>query len=393
MINLNFVLYISVSLLCLTSSAVLAMHSFSNSYILVYISGLLVTYTFGLWFRDIISEGTTQLMAVLNCYYTLMLLNFLILYNRIFVSKDLTNVKVVRVINEMEITNIMNSYSYKEIVNNFNYNDNEFSYYLAGLLEGDGYISLPALGNTTLNRILNPRLVFTFNINNLPLFVFIKNKLEVGRFQQSSENVGRYIIGDYKGIIKVVELIHGKLRTPKNITFNKLIDFLNLKYNINIAESPLDTSQIGSNYWFTGFIEADGYFGVKIVEAKPKLDNLRSRSRSVGLVFRLDQRLYDKPTSSNMASIMESLAKYLDCTVSTYKIKEIPVLSVSISSITKIELLMDYISKFPLLGVKGKDYKDWEKIYTMIKSKEHLTDKGFILIKTICSNMNKNRKI
>lgn len=51
-------LYISVSLLCLTSSAVLAMHSFSNSYILVYISGFLVTYTFGLWFRDIISEGT-----------------------------------------------------------------------------------------------------------------------------------------------------------------------------------------------------------------------------------------------------------------------------------------------------------------------------------------------
>lgn len=186
-------------------------------------------------------------MAVLNCYYTIMLLNFLILYNRIFVSKDLTNVKVARAINEMEITNIMNSYSYKEIVNNLNYDDNEFSYYLVGLLEGDGNISLPALGNTTLNRILNPRLVFTFNINNLPLFVFIKNKLEVGRFQQSSENVGRYIIGDYKGIIKVVELIHGKLRTPKNITFNKLIDFLNLKYNINIPESPLDTSKIGSN--------------------------------------------------------------------------------------------------------------------------------------------------
>lgn len=387
-------LYISVSLLCLTSSAVLAMHSFSNSYILVYISGFLVTYTFGLWFRDIISEGTIQLVSVLNYYYTIMLLNFLILYNSISIDKDFTNVKAARVINEMEITNIMNSY--KEIINNFNYDDNEFSYYLAGLLEGDGNISLPALGNTTLNRTLNPRLVFTFNINNLPLFVFIKNKLEVGRFQQSSENVGRYIIGDSKGVIKVVELIHGKLRTPKNITFNKLIDFLNLKYNLKIAKSPLDTSKIESNSWFTGFIEADGYFGVKIVEARargPKLDNLRSRSRNVGLVFRLDQRLYDKPTSSNMISIMESLAKYLDCTVSTYKIKEIPVLSVSISSIAKIETLIDYISKFPLLGVKGKDYKDWEKIYTMIKSKEHLTDNGIILIKTICSNMNKNRKI
>ena len=33
---------------------------------------------------------------------------------------------------------------------------NNLCHYLAGLLEGDGHISIPALGNTTLNRVLNP---------------------------------------------------------------------------------------------------------------------------------------------------------------------------------------------------------------------------------------------
>src|SRR6266480_1189801 len=38
-----------------------------------------------------------------------------------------------------------------------NINDDQLGYYLAGLLEGEGVISIPALGNTRLNRILNPR--------------------------------------------------------------------------------------------------------------------------------------------------------------------------------------------------------------------------------------------
>jgi len=45
--------------------------------------------------------------------------------------------------------------------------NNQLGYYLAGLLEGDGHISLPAIGHTTLTRILNPRVIFTSHINNL----------------------------------------------------------------------------------------------------------------------------------------------------------------------------------------------------------------------------------
>jgi hypothetical protein len=66
-----------------------------------------------------------------------------------------------------DIPKALNTYK----VNNININKltttKNLGYYLAGLLEGDGHISIPALGITTLNRILNPRIVFTSHVNNL----------------------------------------------------------------------------------------------------------------------------------------------------------------------------------------------------------------------------------
>jgi len=48
----------------------------------------------------------------------------------------------------------------------------------------DGNISLPALGTIVLNRILNPRIVFTLHNNNLALYAFIQLELgEVEHFQ------------------------------------------------------------------------------------------------------------------------------------------------------------------------------------------------------------------
>jgi len=90
-------------------------------------------------------------------------------------------------------------------------------------------------------------------------------------------------------------------------------------YSLEIPESLLDSSDLSSNSWFTGFVEADGYFGVKIVEGKPKSETRkRSISENIGLRFRLDQRSYDIPTSSSMLPIMEKIALFLSCNLKTY---------------------------------------------------------------------------
>ena len=63
----------------------------------------------------------------------------------------------------------------------------------------------------------------------------------------------RYIIGDKKGIMLIIKLMHGKVRTPKNKRFNDLIKIFNSKYSLEIPESLLDISNLTNNSWFTGF--------------------------------------------------------------------------------------------------------------------------------------------
>ena len=59
-----------------------------------------------------------------------------------------------------------------------------------------------------------------------------------GRFQKVNDNTIRFIIGDVEGIKLFINIIHGKLRTPKNENFNKfskITDTLFLLYDFNIV--------------------------------------------------------------------------------------------------------------------------------------------------------------
>lgn len=182
-----------------------------------------------------------------------------------------------------------------------------------------------------------------------------------------------------------ISLIYGKLRTPKNIRFNDLINFINIKYSTNISESLLDSSHFSKNSWFTGFTEADGHFGIKYIESKAKSDTRkRSVSENVSLKFRLDQRSFDKSTSSSMRPFMEKLALFLSCNLKSYTNNmDSEILSVGVSSINSITFLVDYFNEYPLLGDKLKDYKKWEVVYGMILSKEHITDEGRLKIRSL----------
>lgn len=355
-------LYTSISLFNLTVNGALSMHLFNNSYIFFFIALFTVISSMALWFRDIVSEGRSSFT-----YY---------------------NLNIAKVIPLEEINKSLIDYKNQNNIHVFTDKDN-LGYYLAGLLEGDGHISLPSLGNTTLNRILNPRIVFTSHKENLGMYAFIQSELgNIGRFQISG-NVIRYIIGDIKGIIHFINLIHGKLRTPKNKRLNDTIKFINTKYSLNIAESLLDKSNFLNNYWFTGFTEADGHFGIKYVESKEKSETRkRSVSENISLKFRLDQRAYDKSTSTSMEPIMSELAFFLSCNLKSYTTAKNSVgLSLSVSSVNNIKSLVDYFNKYPLIGNKLNDFKKWEIVYNMIILKEHLSVEGRLKIKTLINKL------
>ena len=225
----------SFALLTMTTSAVMYFHGFANGGELLTLGFCLTAGGMILWFRDVITEGRAWSLFITHSILSNYTLN---------ISKTIFPEKI-----EQALINFS-----KESQGSLD--KDQFGYYLAGLLEGDGHLSLPALGNTILNRVLNPRIVFTSHINNLGLYAYIQSELGgIGRFQITGTNTLRYIIGDVKGILLFINLIHGKLRTPKNIRFNELIKFLNIKYSLEIPESLLDTSDFKNNSWFTGLLK------------------------------------------------------------------------------------------------------------------------------------------
>lgn len=84
---------------------------------------------------------------------------------------------------------------------------------------------------------------------------------------------------------------------------------------------------------------------------------------------------------------MQTLASFLSCNLNTYTNNlGVEILSVNVSSIDNIKLLVDYFNKYPLLGTKSEDYDKWIIVYNMIITKEHLTEKGRLNIKSILKN-------
>lgn len=327
----------SFSLLILTVSAVLTFQGFTKAVDVINMGLLGVVLSMSLWFRDVISEGTN-----INNLQNLLL-------------KTIS----CKAISAEETSNLTKNNICRRRPS---ISDQQLGHYLAGLLEGDGHLSLPFMGKTILNRVLNPRIVFTSHIDDLVLYAQIQSKLGgIGRFQLVGNNTIRYIIGDVKGIVTFIELVHGKLRTPKNESFNKLIEFINFKYHLKILSSTLDKSDLSKNSWLSGFTESDGQFGLVIRDLKPKSE---TRKRS-----------------------------FLSGKVHSYKTKDKKdFLCVYISKLSDIKFIISYFNKHPLHVIKYENFKKWETVYNMILCKEHLSDQGRSTIKLIQSNMNSKKE-
>ena len=100
----------------------------------------------------------------------------------------------------------------------------KFSYYLTGLIEGDGTIIVPKTLKTK-NRINYPCIQIVFNLKDLPLALLIKKELNQGSLSRK-KGINAYVltINSYLGLLYLISLINGKMKTPKIYSLFNLID-------------------------------------------------------------------------------------------------------------------------------------------------------------------------
>lgn len=237
----------------------------------------------------------------------------------------------------------------KKEFNKDNNNTNNFAYYLTGLIEGDGSIIVPKIERSEKGFLYYPSIKIAFDLRDFPLAQLIQKELGHGSLcRMKGVNAYLFQVNNKEGILLLISLLNGKMRTSKINCLYELIDWFNYKYGLTIVKNPLDISPISSNSWFAGFIDADGSFSIFI------------NKKSIRIRFSITQTGKSKLGFSNK-EIINLVSEFLNSKVYTYELKKHPFsleLTVKTQSLKSNELLINYLNIFPLFSTKYLNYKD-----------------------------------
>ncbi|RYE15713.1 MAG: hypothetical protein EOP34_02110 [Rickettsiales bacterium] len=103
-------------------------------------------------------------------------------------------------------------------------NDSFIGPYLAGLIEGDGYIGVQDKISKT-NIVSRAKIIIAFNSNDKPLAEKLSSELEVGKVinREKAGHVLLQILAK-KEVLKIIHLINGHMRTPKIEALHRAIN-------------------------------------------------------------------------------------------------------------------------------------------------------------------------
>ena len=164
------------------------------------------------------------------------------------------------------------------------YLDNEeFGYYLAGLIEGDGYY-----GPLSLEIIQHEK--------DISLAYYLRSRIGFGLiYKIKNKKAIRFIIRKKEGLKKVINLTNGKYVAPFKL--NQLSK-KNWVIDSNIKLLPCTNSINLSTPWLTGFLDADGSLGIFLAKSSTHRQKV-----SVRLEIKISQK------NNNILLLLKSLFK------------------------------------------------------------------------------------
>jgi len=267
-----------------------------------------------------------------------------------------------------------------------NNKDNKFKEYLAGLFEGDGHIWIQ---NENQKKKHNPIFCITYSLKNEPLAKKLLELIGSGFIRyKKQDNACVLTVSPVIGLKKLIHLINGELRTPKIHQLHKLIDWLNKNHNTNFTKLPLKDSSLSEDGWLSGFIDSDGSFSVQ----HTKLEN-NAKKRKISCRLRIEQRMLDPITNDSYLKVLTDISNFLNCSLLTRKQKSTgnEYYTLTASSKLSLEIIVNYLDKYPLFSSKYLDYNDWKKIVLLIFENKHYTEEGINKTNIVKNSMNRQR--
>lgn len=265
--------------------------------------------------------------------------------------------------------------------------NSNFISYLTGLIEGDGTIIVPKTERSPKGKLNYPSIQIVFNKKDLPLALLIQKNLGFGSLI-SKKGVNAYVlyINDKKGILNLVNLLNGQMKTPKINSLYTLIDWLNNKNpQLNISKLPLNTLLLNKNAWLSGFIESDGHFSVRT--------SFTGKYPKIECKFELSQRQKDHLGNSNDL-FLYIIAKFLNVSLKNFRENTShPQYRLRTTNLESNLTLISYLNEFPLFGSKFLDYKNWEEILNLFKPRFKNSQENINNVLALKSEMNNKRTV
>jgi len=190
-----------------------------------------------------------------------------------------------------------------------------------------------------------------------------------------------------KGLLKLIAL---KSSLPEEFRFTPKSYKKKAFPNVEAKDRPQYFFKgIPDPFWVSGFTSGEGSFHIVV--------NQKSKSKPGVLFARMGLHLHvrDQDVFKGLASYF-TLYNTEISNITTYKKIGIRKRSASLqySQISDlVNIIIPFFNKYPILGKKGLDFSDFQKVCDMIKTKKHQTSPSvFQQILKIKSGINLNRK-
>jgi len=232
--------------------------------------------------------------------------------------------------------------------------EEEFGYYLAGLIEADGYFG-------------DHRFEIAFNKEDTFLAYYIKKRIGYGSvLNLKNKHSIKYVLTHSEGLKRVLHLVNGKF-----LTYKKINQILTHKYysKFNLIILPPAKFNLNSNHWLAGFSDAEGSFIINLANSNYHLTSLN-------LEFKLKQ---------NTSELLEIIKQTLGGNI--YYLEAQEIFYYNSTNFKSAKLIIDYFDCFNLNSSKNINYLKWRKVYRIVQRKEHLTIKGIDKIRKIQKNL------
>lgn len=243
-------------------------------------------------------------------------------------------------------------------------NNQQLGYYLAGLIDGDGHFSKAQ------------QLVIAFSSPDAFLAYYLKERLGYGNVKKvKDKNAYLLIVSNKNGMLNVINLINGKLKTEHR--FNQVINNVlsHTKYADQNINFTIDSSKNFDNFWLAGFSDAEASFQIKIIK------RITRNKPEIRLNYQIDQKSF---------ILLNIIKEYLGGNIGYRKSQD--TYYYGSTNFGSAKRIIQYFDKYHLQSRKHISYLRWRKVYRLIQNKEHLTDKGLSKILKIKSLINRHEE-